>query len=69
MKLTVANNLFPKESRLPISLEQFFDLQLLKQLRLIVSGSCNSFRHRRFMREKFFKNEISENLSQKFHDQ
>jgi len=61
--------LFPKESRLPISLEQFFDLQLLKQLRLIVTGSCNSSRHQRFMREKFFKNEISENLSQKFHDQ
>jgi len=23
----------------------------------------------RFMREKFFKNEIGENISQKFHDQ
>ena len=30
--------------------------------------SCNSSRHQRFMRE-FFKNEISENISQKFHDQ
>jgi len=25
--------------------------------------------HQRFMREEFFKNEISENISQKFHDQ
>jgi len=35
-------------------------------LRLIVTGSCNSSRHQRFMREKFFKNETSENISQKF---
>ena len=31
--------------------------------------SCNSSRHQRFMREKFFKNEISENISQEFHNQ
>jgi len=35
-------------------------------VRLIVIGSCNSSRHERFMREKFFKNKISENKSQKF---
>jgi len=39
------------------------------KLRLIVTGSCNSSRHQHFMRENFFKNEISENISQKFHDQ
>jgi len=44
-----------------MSLEQFVSL--------IVIGSCNSSRHQRFMRERFFKNEISENFSQKFHDQ
>jgi len=38
-------------------------------LRLIVADSCNSSRHQRFMREKFFKIEISENISQKFHHQ
>ena len=47
----------------------FFHLQLLKKLRLIATGSCDFSRHRRFMREKFFKNEIRENISQKFHDQ
>jgi len=52
-----------------MSLENFFYLQLLEKLRLIVTGSCNSSRHHRFMREKFFKNEISENISQKFRDQ
>jgi len=51
------------------SLEKFFNLQLLKKLRLIVIGSCNSSRHQRFMRDRFFKNEISENIFQKFHDQ
>ena len=46
----------------------FFYSQLLKKLRFIVTGSCNSSRHQCFMREKFFKNEISENISQKcFH--
>jgi len=44
-------------------------IQLLQKLRLNVIGSCNSSRHQHFMREKFFKNEISENISQKFHDQ
>jgi len=28
---------------------------LLEKLRLIVASSCNSPRHQRFMREKFFK--------------
>jgi len=28
----------------------------------IVAGSCNSSRHQRFMREKFFKTEISESI-------
>jgi len=46
-----------------------YSYRLLKKLRLIVVGSCNSSRHERFLREKFFKNEISENNSQKFHDQ
>ena len=41
----------------------------LKKLRLNLVASCNSSRRERFMREKFFKNEISENNSQKFHDQ
>jgi len=35
----------------------------------MVTGSCNSSRHQRFMREKFFKIEITEKISQKFHDQ
>ena len=43
-------------------------LVYIEKLRLIVAGSCNSSRHQCFMREKFFKNEISENISQKFHD-
>jgi len=72
-EITLAKNLFRKESKLPISLEQVFFIYkadgLLKKLRLIVTGSCNSSRHERFMREKFFKNEISENNTQKFHDQ
>jgi len=69
MKLTLAKNLLRKESKLPISLEHFLYLQLLKKLRLIVTGSCNSSRNQRFMREKFSKNEIRENISQKLHDQ
>ena len=45
------------KSLLPISLEQAFSFigTLLKKLRLIVIGSCNSSRHERFMREKFSK--------------
>jgi len=35
----------------------------------MVTRSCNSSRYQRFMQEKFFKNEISENISQKFDDQ
>ena len=35
----------------------------------VVNNSCDSSRHQRFMRDNFFKNEISENVSQKFHDQ
>jgi len=33
----------------------------------VVTNSFNSCRHQRFILEKFFKNEISENISQKFH--
>jgi len=65
----LAKGLLPKQSKLPVPLEQFFNLQLHKKLRLIVSGHCNSSRQQHFMREKLFKNEISENNSQKFHDQ
>ena len=43
-----------------------FSFIATKKLRLIVTGSCNSSRHERFMRENFFQNEISENNSQKF---
>jgi len=46
-----------------------YSYSLLKKLRLIVIGGCNSSRHERFMCEKFFKNEVSENNSKKFHDQ
>jgi len=35
----------------------------------VVTNSCNSTGHKRFMRENFFNNEINENISQKFHDQ
>jgi len=35
----------------------------------LLFNSCNSSGHQRFMQEHFFKNEISENTSQKFHDQ
>ena len=52
-----------------IARTSFFHWFLVTKLRLIVSGSSNSSRHQCFMREKFFKNEISENISQKFHDQ
>jgi len=38
-------------------------------MRLVVSRSCNITLHQRFVREKFFKSEISENISHKFHDQ
>jgi len=54
MKSTLAKNLLLKESKLPISLEQFFSLQLLEKLCLIVTGSCNSSHYQCFMREKFF---------------
>jgi len=59
------------ESHLPTSLEQILSFRpvALRKLRLIASNSCNSSHHQRFMRETFFKNEISENISQKFHDQ
>jgi len=33
------------------------------------TGSCTSSRHQRFMREKILKNEVSEKISQKFHEQ
>jgi len=68
MKLTLAKNLLRKEPKLPISLEQILNLQLLKKLRLIFIGSCNSSRHQRFMRNKFFKNGIRENISKNLDD-
>ena len=46
-----------------------YSYSLLEKQRLIVVGSCNTSRHERFMREKFFKTQISENNSQNFHDQ
>jgi len=67
-EIALAKNLLQKESKLPISLVQFFPF-LLEKLHLIVTGSCNFSRHQRVMREKFFKNDTSENISQKFHDQ
>jgi len=69
MKLTLAKILLRKGWKLPILLEICFNLQLLKKMRLIVTGSYNSFRNQRFMREKFSKNDIRENISQKLHDQ
>jgi len=66
-EITLAKNLFRKAAKLPISLEHVFHSQLLKKLRFIFTGCCNPSRHQRFMLEKFFKNEISENISQKFH--
>jgi len=56
---------------LPISLEQFFSFvaTVFKKLHWVVTGSCNSSRHQRFMQDKFKKNEISENISQTFYDQ
>ena len=39
----------------------FFNLRLLEMVHLIVTGSCNSSRHQRFMREILKKNVISEN--------
>jgi len=70
-EIILAKKLFWKESKLPISLEQVFSFiaTLLETLRLIVTGRCNSSRHERFMRGRFFTNEISENNSQKFHGQ
>jgi len=70
-EISLAKNLPAKESKLRTSLEQVFSFiaTLLKKLGLIVTGSCNSSRYECFMREKFFKNEISENNSQKFHGQ
>jgi len=56
-EITLTKNLLRKES-----LEQFFIYCYLENCDYC--GSC----HWRFMREKFFKNEISENISQKFHD-
>ena len=35
----------------------------------VATDSCNSSGHQRFMQDNFFKNEISENISQNFHDQ
>jgi len=47
-----------KESKLRISLEQFLSFIAIKELRLAVTGGCNSSRHQRFMRDKFFKNKL-----------
>ena len=66
-EITSAKYLLRKESKLPISLEHFFILYLLKKLRLIVTGGCNSSRNLCLMRDKFFKNEISENIFQQLH--
>jgi len=52
---TLAKNLLRKDSKLPMSLEHFFHLLLLKKLRLIVTASCNFSSHQRFMREVFQK--------------
>jgi len=59
-EITLEKNLLRVESKLPVSLEQVFSFtaRLLKKLRLIVTGSCNSFRHERFMREKFSKKKL-----------
>jgi len=35
----------------------------------VATNSCNPSHNQRFVPEKFFENEISENISQKFHDQ
>jgi len=52
MKVTWSKNLLRKESKLPISLQQLFNPQLLKKLHFIATGRCNSSRHQLFMREK-----------------
>jgi len=49
--------------------QTIFSFIAAKKLRLIITGNWNSSRHQRFMRDKFFKTEISENVSQNFHDQ
>ena len=71
MKLTLANNLLRKESKLPISLEKF--VQFTATCVWFAAFGCYwyliSSRHQRLVQEIFFKNEISENISQKFHDQ
>jgi len=62
---------FGKSRSCPHRSNNLFRLKRLSKLRLIViqvvSYSCNSTRHQLFMQEKFFKNEISENISQKIH--
>ena len=71
-EMTLAKNLLQKGVEAAYIARTFFFMysySLLKKLRLIVIGSCNSSRHELFMRQKFQKNEISENNSQKFHDQ
>ena len=68
-EITLTKNLLRKASKLPISLEQFLSFIATWKAALVVTGSCNSSHHQPFMREKFFKNEITENISQKFHDQ
>jgi len=64
----LAKNLLRKGSQLPTSLEQFIVYSSLQSCVLFfiqfVNNRCNSFRRQRFKREKFFKNEICENISQ-----
>ena len=66
---TLTKNFLRKELSCLYRSNNLFHLQLLKKLRLIATGSCNSSRHQRFIRKKFFKIETKENILQKFHDQ
>jgi len=54
-KMTLANICFGKSRSCLYRSNNFCHLWLLKKLRLIVTGSCNSSRHQYFMRKKFFK--------------
>jgi len=63
-----ARNLLRKESKLPISLEKCLSFIPTKKAALDCYWQLE-LRHQCFMREKFFKNEISENISQKFNYQ
>jgi len=66
-EIPLAKELLQKKSQLPVSLEQILSfitpynscVWLFVQ---VVTNSCNSSRRQRFMQEKFFKKEISENI-------